>query len=339
MNYIRRCDRALSLTTHRAGEVKVGEAISLPDPTLPLEESWKKLTAHGIRYALVGIPEDIGPRANCGRGGSDGAWGAFLPAFLNQQKNSFLPSEKVTIAGEIVVDDLLSRSHGASLETLRSLCEELDSRVIASLTPLFNSGMIPVVIGGGHNNALPLLRAAHKAHGKLNVLNIDPHFDMRPLEGRHSGNPFSYAVDEGLLESYSVYGFHEGYNSELVLEASAKVGGVRISFEEIAIRSRGTQDHFRNILTYLSSSKAPLTLEIDLDSIARVPSSAMSPLGFSLEEVCSLLHRTTSAFPLAYLHLPEGAPILGGDDGERIVGRVLSSLVSTFIKADSQREK
>ena len=32
----------------------------------------------GIKYVLVGIPEDIGPRANVGNGGAELGWQAFL---------------------------------------------------------------------------------------------------------------------------------------------------------------------------------------------------------------------------------------------------------------------
>ncbi len=38
-----------------------------------------------VKFILIGIPEDIGVRANMGRPGAAGAWGEFLKSFLALQ--------------------------------------------------------------------------------------------------------------------------------------------------------------------------------------------------------------------------------------------------------------
>jgi arginase family enzyme len=38
----------------------------------------------------------------------------------------------------------------------------------------------------------------------INAINFDAHSDFRILEGRHSGNGFSYAYEEGFLKKYFV---------------------------------------------------------------------------------------------------------------------------------------
>ena len=53
---------------------------------------------------------------------------------------------------------------------------------------------------------------------KINILNIDAHADFRPLEGRHSGNGFSYAFREGFIKKYYAYGLHENYISNYFLK-------------------------------------------------------------------------------------------------------------------------
>lgn len=61
--------------------------------------------------------------------------------------------------------------------------------------------MTPIAIGGGHNNAYPMLKGYSLAKKeKINAINCDPHADFRALEGRHSGNGFSYAVNDGYLD-------------------------------------------------------------------------------------------------------------------------------------------
>jgi formiminoglutamase len=68
---------------------------------------------------------------------------------------------------------------------------------------------IPVVIGGGHNNAYPLLKGAAKGLQQaqqtplpqINCINLDAHTPVTgPEEGRHSGNAFRYAESDGFLQ-------------------------------------------------------------------------------------------------------------------------------------------
>jgi formiminoglutamase len=39
---------------------------------------------------------------------------------------------------------------------------------------------------------------------KTGAINFDAHSDFRILEGRHSGNGFSYAYEEGFLKKYFI---------------------------------------------------------------------------------------------------------------------------------------
>lgn len=74
-------------------------------------------------------------------------------------------------------------------------------------------------IGGGHNNAYPLLKGASKGLYKsgqiplasLNCISLDAYADFRALEGRHSGNAFSYAEEDGYLQKYCVIGIRENH--------------------------------------------------------------------------------------------------------------------------------
>ena len=102
----------------------------------------------------------------------------------------------------------MEQSKDADLEELRRLCAEVDTRVEAALRPVFEASLEPILVGGGNNNSLPLIRALNasnqtnkKESGGISVLNCDPHADFRRVEdGRHSGNPFSFAHKEGILK-------------------------------------------------------------------------------------------------------------------------------------------
>ena len=82
----------LSVTRIRRYETKLGERVQvLADPS-SLEKSLQESSAS---FVLLGIPEDIGVKANMGIGGTDSAWLAFLHSFLNIQSNDFLEGGEI----------------------------------------------------------------------------------------------------------------------------------------------------------------------------------------------------------------------------------------------------
>ena len=78
----------LSLTKVRRFETKLGERLQYLKEEMEWPEVLQQSTA---KYVLLGIPEDIGVKANYGLGGADTAWIPFLSAFLNIKSNDFLP--------------------------------------------------------------------------------------------------------------------------------------------------------------------------------------------------------------------------------------------------------
>jgi formiminoglutamase len=74
-------------------------------------------------------------------------------------------------------------------------------------------------------------------------------------------------------------------------------------------------------------------VEVDLDSIKDMPSSARTPFGLTEEQAARFVHAFASQCSCRYLHLSEGAPNLSSDDGTRQVGKCLSLLVATYVKA------
>ena len=79
-------DDILSFTHLRRYETKLGETVKC-ESSGEMEKIIAETTA---KYIVVGIPEDIGVKANMGAGGADTAWPSFLEAFLNIQSNDFL---------------------------------------------------------------------------------------------------------------------------------------------------------------------------------------------------------------------------------------------------------
>ena len=78
-------------------------------------------------------------------------------------------------------------------------------------------------------------------------------------------------------------------------------------------------------------SDVSLGVELDMDAIIDMPSSAFTPSGFSLEEARKYVIKCAKSKKAAYLHLPEAAP--KNEREEAIVGKALAYLVSDFIKS------
>lgn len=330
-------DKLLAGVQSRDGELKIGQRVTIADESTDLS-----LTT--CRFVLIGIPEDIGPRANSGRGGAYGAWSAFLRYFLNLQSNALLSGDDVLVLGEVDCRDLmLASQHETSLEKLRELCAILDDRVTALMEMVFAAQLIPIVVGGGHNNAFPVIRACSAAREMpLAVANLDPHSDFRALEGRHSGNPFHYAYDARCLSKYAVVGLHEQKNNQASLDALETLGMIWYSIQQTHWQNSHNYDQcLEQVAKYLLESGLPIGVELDLDAISDMPSSAITTAGMSLNDAIYYVDQMGMLPHIQYLHIAEGAPIqhaFGLDEGNRVVGQAVAELVSIFIKAMSRSE-
>ena len=86
----------LSLTKVRRFETKLGERLQVIGDSENLEQS---LADSKAKFVIIGIPEDIGVKANYGIGGADSAWMPFLQSFVNIQSNDFVEGSNILMLG------------------------------------------------------------------------------------------------------------------------------------------------------------------------------------------------------------------------------------------------
>jgi formiminoglutamase len=305
------------LTNRREGETKLGETMCCgsinPD----------------TKIVLLGIQESNGPLANLGLSGAEKAFPAFLSRFVNMQDNAFLSGKHICYLGKIV-----QHSTYDTITELREAVETLDQLVYEIIKPYFKKGILVVVVGGGHNNAYPLIKAAsHAIQSPINVVNLDPHADCRKLEGRHSGNSFSLAYSEGILKKYTVLGLHKAYNSSFLFDQLNHMNASFTFFEDYLLND----EQFKTDILEAKKSNQhkPHGVELDLDSIAYMPSSAFSPSGFSVEQARWYL-RTLLQPKTCYVHLTEGAPTTPLE--EKIIGKALAYMVADLVELVSIKD-
>lgn len=339
----------LSLTRLRKFETKLGERIQTLPEALPITDALTGVTA---QYIVIGIPEDIGVLANGGVGGTSTVWLSFLQFFLNMQSNDFLEGSEIALAGCFDFGDiqyLIDRNAydvTEKIEAYRHAVNTIDEEVEGLTKAIVAANKIPVVIGGGHNNAYPLIKGAAKGlHqvqkiplAQINCINLDAHTDYRPAEGRHSGNAFRYAEDDGFLQKYCVIGIHENYLPQNVWIDIVNNPFIDIiSYEDIFIHEkRSFKQAVAHAIAFTEESYTGI--ELDLDSIADILCSAATPSGILEREARQFISFAASEIKVAYLHICEGASQLADGRVNGSAGKLISYMVSDFIKANADDE-
>ena len=289
----------------RPGELRIGDCLRLPGDA---------------PFVLFGIAEDLGIRTNGGRAGAAKSPEGVLTALLNISINEWVP------------DNLLAWGGILDLRKATSV-DEIDKMVYATVYPWFQKGYIPLVIGGGHNNSMPLLWAAHDALDQpVNALNLDPHPDVRALEGRHSGNGFSYAHNRGYLDRYAVLGMSENsVNSASLALMRSTPGWTFETYESWAVRGETSWESAMDRML-LHVQNAPFGLEIDADGITGAPASAQTESGWSWTQARQLAYRAGQTGKVAYLHLSELALGLLPEDDHGGHSKAAAMLLLDFVR-------
>jgi formiminoglutamase len=299
----------------RTGETKLGENIA---------NDWQH---PAVKFVLLGVEEDIGVRVNGGIGGAHTAWQSFLAAFLNIQISHDLNGAELGIFGHFNFDDLKDVVRPETVEQIdREVCEAIE--LIARF------GKTPIVIGGGHNNAYPIIKGIAIAKKQsVNTINLDAHADFRVCEGRHSGNGFRYAYMEGFLKKYAVIGLYRNYNVQAVIDEMAQNPDISFCFwEDIFLKEKIS---FKAAVrhAYKFTKGAPAGIEIDLDTLENTLASAMTPCGITVTQARQYVHTLAYSRPAAYLHICEGASQLADGQQSATTGKLISYLVSDFVIA------
>ena len=337
----------LSMTRVRRFETRMGERVQFLKP----DSKWPEvLQQSNAKYVILGIPEDFGVKANYGVGGTETAWLSFLNSFLNIQSNDFFTGENTLVLGHFDFGDIkfLIENNAYNPEekvnAYRHALNIVDEEVEDLLKVIASAKKIPIIIGGGHNNAYPIIKGVAKGLYKaeiiplsqINCINLDAHADYNVAEGRHSGNGFRYAEEDGYLGKYCMVGLHENYISQNVLiDIHNNPFLDYISYEEIFIHER--KNFIQAVAHATGFTEDSYTgIEIDLDCIEHTLSSALTPSGITPLLARKYITFTAQDAKVAYLHICEGATQLADGRKSESTGKLISYLVSDFIKELTQ---
>ncbi|GAA4935127.1 formimidoylglutamase [Algibacter agarivorans] len=322
------------LLNKRSGESKFGQHVKI----LPrISNIYEQLESLDVTHVILGLPEDIGVFANHGKMGTSKAWYATLKVLLNIQSNEFTSANKVLILGqldftsELLAVSKLNPAKKKDILKARKLVDTIDASVTNIIHQIVLAGKKPIIIGGGHNNAYGNIKGASLALNKgINVINFDAHSDFRDEEGRHSGNGFKYAFAEGFLANYFIFGLHENYTSDKIIKILNISKSIKYNtFEAIEVRNElKYKKELERAATHVA--KNPFGIEIDCDAIENMPSSAMTPSGFSVNRTRNFVNYFAKHNNACYLHICEASPT---KKTANKVGKLITYLITDFIKA------
>ncbi|CAM1366849.1 formimidoylglutamase [Tenacibaculum xiamenense] len=319
-------------TNPRKGEIKLGECVSVLNTRKSLEEGLENSDAS---FVIFGVPEDIGVKMNGGNGGAHTSFIPAIKAFLNTQQNQFIKGDDILILGYLDCFDNVMDFDPSDREKGDLLVKSIDKEVSELVGLIIKSNKIPIIIGGGHNNAYGNIKGLSLAKNTpINVINLDAHTDLRRLEERHSGNGFSYALEEGYLNKYFMFGLHENYTPQYIFEKIHNSINLEYNtFEELEVSQvTSFKNELQRATNFIEDNF--YGIEIDLDCIQYFPSSAMTPSGFTPQQTRQFVHHFSKNNKASYIHICEGAPAVKNEPTTAVqVGKFISYLISDFIKA------
>lgn len=171
--------------------------------------------------------------------------------------------------------------------------DDLESthQAITKLTyQLLQSAHFPVWLGGGHDLAFPhgsaVLKYSQEQGKKLGIINLDAHFDLRPLveDKGHSGSPFYQLASNHPNEfHYLALGIQRAANPTSLFETAAQLHVDFVEIEQFNLPNwAAVSQQIRSFLDQVDVIY--LTVDLDGFSAAFAPGvSAPSPMGFDPE--------------------------------------------------------
>jgi len=245
-----------------------------------------KKTTKGIDFAIVGVPCDEGASFRTGQRSG--------PEAIRSISALLRPHHSVL---DVSIFEYCAGVDYGDLPVVPGYIEDSYEKIEASLFPLIDAGVVPILLGGDHSITLPELRAVAKKHGPVALIQFDSHTDTQDQYfGRryNHGTPFRRAVEENLLfVDHSIQvGMRGSIFSPDALEESRSLGFDVITTDEA--REMGNENLIQRIRDRVADTKVFVTFDIDFVDPAYAPGTGTPEVGgFTSAEAIHLVRGLT----------------------------------------------
>lgn len=274
---------------------------------------------------IIGIPFDGAVLGRKGAMGGPGAIREAMSGFSSYGIESGVNLEHARVfdLGDLVVD---------GVDVLRTL-KQIQTEVSGDI----ETNSLLVILGGDNSVSLPSLRACASKFGKLGLIVIDSHLDLRgELEGKPtSGSSYGLAIETlEELDGRRVVelGAHGFLNSKRYVEKAKRLGISLWTAEKV--REKGPQAAAREAYRIASKGAEAVYLSLDLDAIdlAQVSGvSAPTAGGLGANDVFRLVYEIARNPGVKCADIVELAPSLDPSGrSERVAATALMFLIAGF---------
>lgn len=292
------------------------------DPADPETFRWHQVVRPMERnavpgIALLGFASDEGVRRNNGRPGAAHGPAAMRNALANLPVAHTRP---LYDAGDVACTD--------------GDLEGAQQRYADGVTGLLADGHFPIGMGGGHEIAFgSYLGLAGSANaGRIAIVNLDAHFDLRDSPIATSGTPFRqafrHAKANGIALDYLCLGISTASNTRRLFH-TAQETGTRFLVDREMTAANSTAQVERLLQWLQPADSIHLTICLDVLPHAVAPGvSAPNPRGVSMDVLEPFIAATLGTGRLKLCDIAELSPPLDRDNlTARVAARLIHSLV------------
>lgn len=279
-------------------------------------QPWHPQAQGGV--VLIGFAVDEGVRRNQGRTGAAGGPAALRQALAN------LPAPAATALWD-----------AGTVHCEAQALEAAQAELSATVTKVRAQGALPLVLGGGHEMAWGtfggLVREG-RTPGRLLVLNLDAHFDLRHAAAPNSGTPFAqmhaWCASQGQGFHYTVLGISRFANTPALFDRARDTGTRWRSDEALQTPADWAQAQAELTHDLQACDAVYLTMCLDVLSAAVAPGvSAPAALGVPLPFVETVIEQVKASGKLIAADMAELNPNFDRDGqtarvGARLLARV-----------------
>jgi formimidoylglutamase len=233
------------------------------DPSDPrLFQRLKRWQGEAADAVIVGVPCDDGVVLGGGRAGA-----AEGPSALRQALRRF----GVTYDLEHDVDfDSLRLGDAGDVEVVSGEIAHTHDEVTARVGEVLDAGAVAIVVGGGNDATFGSVRALSQRAAAAGGVNVDAHFDVRPVvDGKlTSGTPYFRIVEElGIAgERLGELAAHSSVNARAHARWLAERGVACVPLP--VLRKLGARQALEAELARIGRASDALFVSIDLDVFA-----------------------------------------------------------------------
>lgn len=267
--------------------------------------------------ALLGFASDEGVRRNNGRIGAAQGPSALRKALANLP---VVHSRNLYDAGDIACID--------------GDLEGAQQRYADCVTDLLAEGHLPLGMGGGHEIAFGSYvgLANSRDAGRIAIVNLDAHFDLRDSPIATSGTPFRHAIQHaekhGIALDYFCLGVSNASNTRRLFHTAQETGTRFLMDREMTAVNLDAQIH--QLLQWLQPADSIyLTICLDVLPHAVAPGvSAPNARGVAMDVLESIIAATVSTGRVKVCDIAELCPPLDQDNATaRVAARLIHGLV------------